>query len=384
MAEALIDVIIPVYNGAKTVESAIASIQAQSVREIQIIVVDDGSDDETPAILQRIGAADARVQVIRQANAGIVDALNAGLSACRAELVARHDADDLAYPDRFSAQLAYLNDHPDCVAVSGAVKQIDEHGRRLETVGLPGPPENADPDWVPSIEPYLMHPFLMVRRRAMEAVGGYRYVEHAEDTDLYWRLRQVGRLHNMDQVLGDYRLHSGSISGRSVATGRVQAMTAQLAAISAKRRDRNEPDLSFPKQRDRYRAASTLNEILAIGHQGLTRPESDYLQIALAGKMLELSSYRPYEIELEDCRFIRSALDRHMAIARPENRKSLSRQCAGTAARLIQKGRFREGFALVSRAEYAGTAARVAARMAMPATLKAVLRKSLGLGGHVK
>lgn len=385
MADPRIEVLIPVYNGAKTIESAISSIQAQSFGHIRIIIVDDGSSDETPQILQRIGSEDDRVQIVRQANAGIVDALNAGLAVCDAEFVARHDADDLAYPDRFFTQWRYLNDHPDCVAVSGSVRHIDENGRRLETVGLPGPPDLADPDWAPSIEPYLMHPFLMVRRSAIQAVGGYRYVEHAEDTDLYWRLRDVGRLHNVATELGEYRLHADSISGRSVATGRVQAMTAQLAAISAKRRDRHEPDLSFGKQRDRYRAAGSIAEILAIGKEGLTSAETDYLEVALAGKMLELSSYRPYEIELEDCRFIRSALDQHIAIVSRANRKVLSRQCAGTAARLIHKGRIREGLALASPAEYVATAARLLARIALPASTKGLLRRAVGRGSsHVK
>lgn len=383
MAYPRIDVVIPVYNGAKTVESAVNSIQAQSFGDIRIIVVDDGSDDDTPSILQRIGAEDPRIHIIRQANSGIVDALNVGVAACDAEFIARHDADDLAYSGRFREQVSYLHDNPDCVAVSGAVKHIDESGRQLGTFGRPGPPENADPNWVPSIEPYLMHPFLMVRRAAMEKVGGYRYVEHAEDTDLYWRLRRVGRLHNMDRELGEYRLHTGSISGRSVTAGRVGAMSAQLAAISAKRRDKNEPDLAFAKQRERYRAARSFEQILAIGNEGLTPSESAYLEVALAGKMLELSSYRPYEIELEDCRFVRHALDRHIEIVTPENRKLLSKQCAGTAARLIQKGRVREGLALASPAEYAGTAARLVARLAVPHKAKGLLRRMLGRDGSV-
>ncbi|MGI4798685.1 MAG: glycosyltransferase family 2 protein, partial [Janthinobacterium lividum] len=99
MTKATVDVLIPVYNGASTVESAIGSIQAQTIQDIRIIVVDDGSTDATAFILDRMAKADRRIVPVRRANGGIVDALNAGLAICTADLIARHDADDLAVPD---------------------------------------------------------------------------------------------------------------------------------------------------------------------------------------------------------------------------------------------------------------------------------------------
>src|SRR5947209_575161 len=129
MPSSRVDVVIPVYNAASTIESAIGSIQAQTVTEIRIIVVNDGSTDATRQIVQRLAAADHRLILVDQANCGIVDALNAGLRICHADMVARHDGDDLANPDRFEKQLDYLSRHPDCVAVSGATRHIDEAGR---------------------------------------------------------------------------------------------------------------------------------------------------------------------------------------------------------------------------------------------------------------
>ncbi|MGI4800436.1 MAG: glycosyltransferase [Janthinobacterium lividum] len=227
MPTATVDVLIPVYNGASTIESALRSIQHQSLLDIRMILIDDGSTDESAQIIERMAEQDGRIVLLRQANSGIVDALNAGLALCTAPLIARHDADDLAAPDRFEKQIAYLEAHPDCSAVSGAVVQIDEAGKIISGVVHVPPPERADATRYPQIEPYLIHPFLMIRYAALRKMGGYRHVFHAEDTDLYWRLQEVGSLHNMRDVLGNYRIHDGSVSGSSLLNGRISAVNSQ-------------------------------------------------------------------------------------------------------------------------------------------------------------
>src|ERR1700742_1126690 len=126
--EALVDVLIPVYNGVRYVRSALESIQAQTVSDIRIHVVDDGSTDGTAEVLAEMAAQDPRLRIHTKANGGIVDALNTGLAFCTAEFVARHDADDIAYPDRLERQIAYLRQHPDCVALSGAARHVDQDG----------------------------------------------------------------------------------------------------------------------------------------------------------------------------------------------------------------------------------------------------------------
>ena len=183
---AITDVLIPAYNGAETIADSVRSIQQQTIAEIRIIVVDDGSTDMTPEIVATLATSDPRIKLIRKpSNSGIVDTLNLGLAQCTALYVARHDADDLAYPDRFAVQLAYLSSHPDCLAVGAAARRVDARGTPLGDYARMPPPELADPTWVPSREPYLMHPFLMVRREALMKVGGYRHAFHSEDTDLY-------------------------------------------------------------------------------------------------------------------------------------------------------------------------------------------------------
>jgi len=342
---AQIDVLIPAYNAETTIESAVASIQSQTIRDIRIIIVNDGSTDRTQEILNRIAESDERVQVLTTVNGGIVSALNAGLAVCNAEFVARHDADDLAYPGRFEAQLNFLQNEKDCVAVGSNIRHIDQSGNLIGTQSRLYGDVRPDPDWFPSKEPYLMHPFLMVRLDAIRKAGGYRYVVHAEDTDLYWRLLDLGRLHNLRDIHGEYRIHSGSISSASIINGRVAAVASQLAAISYKRRLQGLPDIDFsPGLRADYERAKTLSNILEIAGQSLSPDERSYLKAASSAKLLSLMEYRPYVPDHQDCAFIGEALGQ--AALSAQNRREISRLKGKTALRLLKLGKLSEAFAL--------------------------------------
>jgi glycosyltransferase involved in cell wall biosynthesis len=340
---ALVDVLIPAYNVAETIESAVGSIQNQTVTDIRIVVVDDGSTDRTGEILASMAKADPRITVITTTNGGIVDALNRGLSICTAEFIARHDGDDLAFPERFSAQLEYLQKHSDCVAVGSNAVHIDEHGKRTGTRSRLEGDVAPDPYWVPSKEPYLMHPFLMVRREAILKVGGYRHVYHAEDTDLYWRLLDVGRLHNLDVIHGEYRIHEGSISSSSVLNGRIAATNSQLAALSFLRRQNNQEDLKFEKTvLEDYKRGSTFRNVIDIASSNLTAEERRYLELSSATKLLSLMEYRPYLPDHDDCAFIGDALNIGLPTIDKQNRNIIGRLRGKAALKLAANVRLRE------------------------------------------
>jgi glycosyltransferase involved in cell wall biosynthesis len=376
MTPAAIDVLIPVYNGATWLRRSIDSIRRQTHVDLCIHVVDDGSTDATPAILATLAASDGRIRIHRKSNGGIVDALNHGLRHCRAEWIARHDADDVAHPQRLRRQLAYLREHPDCVAVSAMARHIDEHGSALGTVTELRPPGEADPCWIPAREPYLMHPLLMVRRSALQAVGGYRSVLHAEDSDLYWRLSALGRLHNLSEVLGDYRLHGSSVSSGSVHNGRLMSVSSQLAAVSARRRRDARPDLDFdPAWGATLRKASSLREMLDQAGARLDAAERRAFELAVAAKLLELSAYLPYEPDSADCHCVRAAWRRGRAEARsPENRRALAAQLTRTAVRLARAGRMADVRRLLPRRMWPEFALRYALLAWLPDALRARLR----------
>jgi len=381
----IIDVVIPVFNGAETVESAIASIQDQTFRDIRIIVVNDGSTDGTQAIVERLAAADGRVVPIRRPNGGIVDALNAGLAACTADLIARHDADDLARPERFEKQLAWMRSHPGCSAVSGSVIHIDEAGRELGPKVDLSSPDISDPTAYPQQEPYLIHPFLMMRRAAVEAAGGYRYVFHAEDTDLYWRLQETGGLTNMPDLLGYYRIHGQSVTSLSTLNGRIAAMSSQLGGISAMRRRAGRPDIAFPKSAlAEYAQARTLKGIVRLGSRGLDAEEAARLAVGASAKLLELAAYRPYELDAEDCSFIRASIMRALPSMTPASRTLCVRMLSGTAARLAAQGQVAASLRLSPTKYYPLVAARLVLRTVLPGSLRVAMRRAAGRAVLVK
>jgi glycosyltransferase involved in cell wall biosynthesis len=344
MARASVDVLIPVYNAARFVRSAIESIQAQTLVDIRICVVDDGSTDGSAAILADMAAADRRIRVITRPNGGIVDALNAGLEVCDADFIARHDADDLAYPTRLADQVDFLMRHPEAVAVAGRARHIDLDGTLLGTLAKFQNPGQADPAHVPAREPYLLHPFLMARRDALVRAGGYRHVVHAEDADLYWRLQPLGQLHNRPEIEGEYRLHPDSISGRSIRNGRVMAVSSQLCAISAMRRAAGADDLAFTRE-DAIAlkaAADSMEAACRVVAGPLSAEEARHLNLSAGVKLLHLAGYRPYEVEAADCIFLRQAFTASISTVQGPNRRSVRRAYAATAARLAKAGRWRD------------------------------------------
>lgn len=371
MNSALIDILLPVFNAEATIEAALHSLLRQSVTSLRIIAIDDGSTDATPSILAHFAVRDRRITVLTLRNGGIVTALNTGLEICRAEFVARQDADDISDPSRLALQLAYLHEQPDCVAVSGAVRHIDEAGQLLGSVQKFPAPERADPCWVPSREPYLCHPFLVARRSVLERVGPYRHVHHSEDTDLYWRLAEHGRLHNLDLVLGSYRLHGASVSGASIVNGRIMALSSQLAALSALRRRHGRTDIAFEKERIQdYRRTPGAAQIFELGRQGLDHDEARYLRVAMAAKLLELTSYRPFELEFGDCVFVREARQ-ELDSLRPPNRAEFHRRQAAAAARLLGKGFLQQAAVLAPLTLYPSVALRTVAMA--PKTVRQIL-----------
>ncbi|MGI4746745.1 MAG: glycosyltransferase family 2 protein [Janthinobacterium lividum] len=343
----LIDVLMPAYNAGWSLPDTLASIQVQTVRDIRIVVVDDGSTDDTASILAAAAERDPRIHVITQPNGGIVAALNAGLAACTAPFIARHDADDLSDPDRFERQMQYLEANPDCVALAGAARHIDEAGHNLSTQSRLRDLAKADPGNIPASEPYLLHPMLMVRRADIQAVGGYRLVLNAEDSDLYWRLRERGRLHNLPELLGSYRMHAASVSSQSIFNGRQLALSSQLAAISARRRASKAEDIVFDAAflREIKRPLSMVT-IHDVGSRNLTPAERDWLAVALSMKLLELCFYRPFELTLADCQFVHAAIAKHGDVVPDRNLGSVREALIGTSVRLALRGRTRSAIVL--------------------------------------
>lgn len=197
----------PVRNGARYLQAACDSVLSQLPADGEFLIVDDGSTDATPEMLGRLAATDARVRVLRQAGDGLVTALNRGLREARAPLIARMDADDIALPERFARQLAWLAANPGTVALGTGWITIDAAG---QTTGTVVPPTSAGAVRTElRIRNCLAHPSVMFRRDAALKIGGYRRaLVGAEDYDLWARLSEQSDVENLPEPLLALRLHS--------------------------------------------------------------------------------------------------------------------------------------------------------------------------------
>jgi hypothetical protein len=232
-----VSVVMPVRDGALWIGSAIASIVGQPVHELELVVVDDGSTDETVDIVARWVRADPRIRCVPGPERGPGPAFDCGVEHARSGVVARMDADDVALPWRIPRQLAFLREHPDVVMVGGFIEAMDPDGGLL---GLERVPLD-DEDIRRRLPAHcFFNPTLAFRRSALEAIGGHRSVfDTGEDVDLALRLAVTGAVANLGEPLVRYRLHGGSASDRDVRRQTIALLVAQAAHL---RRERGEPD----------------------------------------------------------------------------------------------------------------------------------------------
>lgn len=210
MPTPLLSVIMPVFNSRPYVAQAVQSVLAQSFRDFEFIIIDDGSTDGTADVLRHWAARDNRIQLIQQRNMGVCAASNRGLELARGEFYARMDHDDIALPHRLERQLAFLQQHPECVATGGQVLMIDSDGFPIRIPPVPLTHDQIEAAFTHHWS--MFHPTLMARMAAMRDVGGYSLEFNAiEDLDLFIKLAEKGRLANLPEVVLQYRQHIQSI-----------------------------------------------------------------------------------------------------------------------------------------------------------------------------
>lgn len=189
-----VSILMPVRNEEKFLPAALRSVQKQTIRDWELVVVDDGSCDTTPEILGAFAKADQRIRIFRQSAEGLVRALNKGLQSCRAPLVARMDGDDICHPQRLEKQLQRFRDDPPVGLVACSVRhfprtQIQGGMLNYET-WQNGIQEHCDILRNLYVESPFAHPSVIYRRSEVLAAGGYREMPWAEDYDLWLRLAE--------------------------------------------------------------------------------------------------------------------------------------------------------------------------------------------------
>ncbi len=192
----VISVVMPAYNAAGTLPAAVGSICAQTWADWELIVVDDGSTDDTTEILATLARTEPRLVLVRQSHRGIVSALHAGLERARGRFVARMDADDLSHPDRLGEQVNYLDRHPEiglvsCLVEFGGDARASEgfarHVAWLNSV------DTLDAIALNRfVESPVAHPSVMFRREFLLAHGSYCDGPFPEDYELWLRWLERG------------------------------------------------------------------------------------------------------------------------------------------------------------------------------------------------
>lgn len=194
-----------VHDGEHVVSAALESIAAQTWRDWEAVVVDDGSTDGTPAVLRSWAERDRRVRVLRRdINRGLASSLNHAFAHARGDLLARMDDDDVSFPQRLERQVDFLDTHPQVAVVGTGAEMVDGDGTPLGTLLLPERHEELAAR-IYRTNP-LIHPSVMLRRSFLVALDGYdARLRRAEDADLWLRGYRTFRYHNLQEPLLRYR-----------------------------------------------------------------------------------------------------------------------------------------------------------------------------------
>lgn len=207
-----VSVVLPAFNASAFIREAVESIRGQTLQDWELIVIDDGSQDETAVIVQALGEEDGRIRLIRTDHGGIVAALNRGLTFARADFVARMDADDRSLPDRLMCQVKHLEACPTVGVVSCKATLFGDtaHSGGMERYvdwvnGLEGPESIALGCFV---DAPVLHPAVCFRRELIERYGSYREGDFPEDYELWMRWMEQGvRFSQVPEVLLEWRDH---------------------------------------------------------------------------------------------------------------------------------------------------------------------------------
>ncbi len=206
-----VSVVIPCYNQAHFLSDAIQSVLSQTYKDFELIVVDDGSKDDTTKLASSYAAEDPRVRLIRQQNRGLAGARNRGLTESSGEYVVFLDSDDRLLGEALEVGVRELEAHPRCAFVSGQYRAVAADGSRFWRPYEPP----AERDGYVMLLQYCfgMPAVVMYRRWVFAEVGGFDgSVDAAADWDLYLRVARRFPIYHHGEVVADYRQHGTSMN----------------------------------------------------------------------------------------------------------------------------------------------------------------------------
>ena len=208
-----LSVIMSVYNGRRYLKEAVESILNQTFKNFEFIIIDDGSTDKSPQILDEYAKRDKRIRVIHQKNIGLTKSLNKALKLAQGRYIARMDADDIAYKSRFKKQVKFLQKHPKIGLVGSYVDVIDEKGKTIGQFIYPTSDKKIKKELIKK-NPFC-HPIVMFKKEVTEKTGAYNEdFSAAQDYDFWMRISKYYQMVNLPEVLGAWRIERESITSQ--------------------------------------------------------------------------------------------------------------------------------------------------------------------------
>jgi glycosyltransferase involved in cell wall biosynthesis len=284
--EILISVVVPTFNSLKYLKQTITSALQQSHRQIEVIVVDDGSADGTPRMVQSFG--DPRIVLREISHRGVSGARNVGVATARAQFIAFLDHDDVWYAPKLERQIQRLANDARISVVGCFMDLITSTGKVFGKTGQV--PRNGDQDLIAvgKLLPFPMSASLF-RKGALEQAGGFdeklttSSTGGVDDLDLFSRLAPLGRIDCVSEILGAYRHHTESFTASNFALQR-----AGTRFVQARRRaEREGTQLTWEDFQNTYRSTIQMRRedtaAAAYYSAGLHAAEGQYLTAVVGG-----------------------------------------------------------------------------------------------------
>lgn len=294
----IISVLLPVYNGEKFLKEAIDSVLGQSFTSFELLIIDDGSTDDSCNIV--LGYNDSRIRFLRnQKNIGLIKTLNKGLEIAKGNYLARIDADDYMHPTRLEQQVRFLDAHNDYVLVGSSV-QLVRDGIEIEGDILKYYSDHDDivfsmSFYCPFIHPSIMLRMGIVREYQLKFDSGYL---HAEDYEFWTRLVRFGKVYNLDENLTYYRVHFNQISNVHLDLQKKQMKKIQVKFL-------NENLLNFSDEEKLCLFSTENNYASSVFYQAIAKLSENlfftgavkerYLLKKVKNHMLEKNSFKLVE-----------------------------------------------------------------------------------------
>lgn len=235
MSIPLISIILPTFNMGKYINRSIESILSQTFDDFELIILNDGSTDETADLLASYAQKDPRIIVVHNLeNLGLIPTLNKGLDIARGTFIARQDADNYSLPTRLAKQVCYLKQHPHIGLVAARVFIVNDHEQTSSDNIYPSvflPP--ALIPWELLFYTYFAHDTIMARRDLLLQAGGYQLDRiHAEDYDLWFRLSRITQLAILPSVQACLFLNPEGVSQQYAEVQQKTALHISQDAMS--------------------------------------------------------------------------------------------------------------------------------------------------------